>query len=677
MSTTAAPRESQLRPLLWSAAALLAGVLLQFGRIPWWATAAAGLCAAWGVGICRRRLPVPGRIVKGAAALALIAGVFAMFHTLNGLAAGTTLLAGMGSLKLLEADRRRDRYIVLGAALFLLLAACLSQQDLAHAPLYAAHLWLCCSAMVIVAHPRSTLGTRATVMLAGRSLLLALPVAVVAFLLFPRLAGAFWSIPDAGAGVSGLADTMSPGAISDLSESSDPAFRVWFDGAPPPAAERYWRGPVLHDFDGYTWSRSRLPGYGSGVRAAPVGPSYAYRITLQPSEQSWWFALDTVDESPSPAVRLTADHVLVSAQRVLEPVTYHAISHTLVRDPRPLAPMARERDTRLPPNRNPRSIRLAQRLRERAPSDAAFVAAVLAWFRTGGFKYTLVPPPLGLDSVDDFLFDTRRGFCGHFASAFVTMMRAAGVPARVVTGYLGGEWNPIGDYLIVRQSDAHAWAEVWLEGRGWTRVDPTAAVAPQRLTQSIFEFLPNAASAPERLMLDVRWLTAIRQTWDAANAWWTNRVVGFNLDTQLNLLRWAGFAAPRPIELVWALAIALAGWLAVTTWQLGRLPPPPRPDRLAQAYGRLCSKLAHAGVPRAAHLGPLAYADAIARQRPDLATAAGPLLAAYAELRYGAQPATTSAEPRASRLAAFERGVARLRAAKAQSRSSPGGGGSS
>lgn len=657
------PARPGLRPLLWSAAALLAGVLLHLERVPLWVIAAACLCAAWSVSVCVWRMRPAGRMVKAALAIALIAAVVLVFHTLNGLSAGTTLLAGMGSLKLLEAYRRRDRYIVIGASLFLLLAACLSQQDLAHAPLYAAHAWLCCAALVIVAHPRSPIGNRAAGMVAARGLLLALPLAVLAFLLFPRLAGAFWSVPTAGGALTGLADTMSPGSISDLSESTDPAFRVWFSGPLPPPPQRYWRGPVLHNFDGLTWSRSALPGYGAPVRTVPLGRAYDYRITLEPTEQHWWLALDTVDEPPNPSVQLTTDHVLVSARSITEPVTYRAVSHTLVRDPGPLPLVARERDTRLPPGRNPHSLALAERLRARAGSDAAFVGAVLEFLRTGGFQYTLTPPPLGADSVDDFLFGTRRGFCGHFASAFVTLMRAGGIPARVVTGYLGGEWNPIGGYLLVRQSDAHAWAEVWLEGRGWTRVDPTAVVAPERLTRGILDFLPDAASVPERLMLEIRWLASIRQTWDAANAWWTNRVIGFNLNTQLNLLRRMGFAAPRPIELVWVLALAMTGWLAATAWQLGRLPRAPRPDRLARAYRRLCAKLARAGVPRAAHVGPLAYAAAIARRRADLAPSVGPLLAAYAELRYG--PGDASGELAAERLAAFERGVARLRASTA------------
>ncbi len=666
------PRDAQLRALLWCAAAFLGGVLLQVDHIPLWATMTACVCTGWSIAVCARRMRVPRRSLKGALALALAAAVAAMFHTLNGLEAGTTLLVAMGSVKLLEAYRRRDRYIVLGVALFLLIAACLSRQSLPFAPLYAAQAWLCCSAMVVAAHPESSLDSRAAAWLAGRSLLVALPLAVLAFLFFPRLSGSLWALPETGAAATGLSDTLAPGGISDLSESADPAFRSWFDGPPPPPAERYWRGPVLHYFDGYTWSRTpsewvdptlaasapiRATPAGVTTAAAPAARLYRYRVTLEPSSNRWWLALDTVVSPPSGAVHMTSDRVLIGARPVTEPITYTAVSDTAGRGLDPLAARRLGRDLQLPPDRNLRSVGLGRRLRSEASSDTAFVRSVLEFFRTGGFRYTLTPPRLGTDSVDEFLFGARRGFCGHFASAFVTLMRAGGVPARVVTGYLGGDWNPIGRYLLIRQSDAHAWAEVWLQGEGWTRVDPTAVVAPERLTRGIQEFLPGAASAPERLLLQMRWITSMRQAWDAANAWWTNEVIGFDTRTQLGLLRRLGITAPSSDQLGWALALCLIGWLAVAGSQLGRLPRPPRPDRLARAYQRLCRKLARVGAPRALDEGPLAYADSIARRRPDLAPTARVLLASYAQLRFGPQ----SGGATASRLADFERAVARWR----------------
>jgi transglutaminase-like putative cysteine protease len=183
-------------------------------------------------------------------------------------------------------------------------------------------------------------------------------------------------------------------------------------------------------------------------------------------------------------------------------------------------------------------------MRARAGSDEEYISDLLAFFRNNGFEYTLTPPLLDLDSVDDFLFNTKRGFCGHYASAFVMMMRAANVPARLVTGYQGGEWNPVGQYWLVRQSDAHAWAEVWLEGKGWTRVDPTAVVAPERLRRGIFDLIPSSLPATERLMRETAWLVSLRQRWDALNNWWNQRVLRFDFNTQTDILRWLGIDDP-------------------------------------------------------------------------------------------------------------------------------------
>jgi hypothetical protein len=312
---------------------------------------------------------------------------------------------------------------------------------------------------------------------------------------------------------------------------------------------------------------------------------------------------------------------------------------------------------------NPRSGARAQPGRPRPGSDAGFVQATLEYLRSGGFEYTLTPEPLGADPVDDLLFNTRAGFCGHYASAFVTLMRAADVPARVVTGYLGGEWNPIGGYFVVRQSDAHAWAEVWLEGRGWTRIDPTAVVAPERLRRGVFDLLPDALATPERLLRGSAWLTRLLQRWDAANAWWSDHVVKFDYSAQLDLLGRFGIRSPDVRDLGWAFTLALLGWLAVIAWHIGRSARPASPDALARAYTRLCHKLERIGPPRAPHQGPLSFAATVTAHRADLRDGVHALLARYAQLRYGpAAPGT-----RAQDIEEFRRAVARLSLSRAVS----------
>ncbi|MEP7245991.1 MAG: DUF3488 and transglutaminase-like domain-containing protein [Gammaproteobacteria bacterium] len=648
-------------PLAWTSAALIGGILLHIDKVPFWTSAAAFVCISWRLAAEVGLLGLPGRFAKVGVAIMLIAAIFARFQTLNGLSAGTALLVVMASIKLLETHTRRDRYVVLGATIFLLLAACLDRQSMMRVPLYLLHAWLCCTALATLAHETgSAMTNRIAGALAARSLLMALPLAVVLFLFFPRIVGAFWVLPRADAAVTGLSDTMSPGSISSLGESEDPAFRVRFEGTPPPPEERYWRGPVLHEFDGYTWRQSPSQFYPQ-PNLQPVSPPYRYRVTLEPNSQRWWFALDTVTASPNRHVMLTPDQQLIASEPVTRPTTYEAVSYTRTLTTGPLSRVAERLDKRLPPGRNRRSVELGQRMRAAVASDAEFVDSVLAMFRRGGFTYTLTPPLLSLDSVDDFLFNTKLGFCGHYASAFVTLMRAGGVPSRVVTGYQGGEWNSIREYFLVRQSAAHAWAEVWLDGRGWMRVDPTAVVAPERLRRGLADLMPSSLSETSLFLRDVPWLANMRLQWDAVNDWWNERVVRFDFDSQSDLLKWLGFNSPTWQTLGWLFAGGLSAWLAIVAWQIGRSLRLTPMDRLARAYVKLCAKLNRAGAPRQPHEGPIAYAATLAARRPDLAAVARSLLNRYADLRYG-RPTTPDAP--SSKIADFERAVSRLRVAR-------------
>jgi transglutaminase-like putative cysteine protease len=648
-STAADPRRGTLPGLVWACAAFAGGVLLHADRVPLWAAAAALALIAWRLATARHNW-YPGLATRALLALVLVAVVLGRFHTLNGLTAGTTLLLLMAGLKLLETRTARDQFVLVCAGMFLLLAACLDRQNLARTPLYALEAWLCCAALAVIASPGLRGG--AALRLAARALLLALPLAVLLFVFFPRLAGAFWAIPRGEQALTGLSDSMSPGSIAQLAASYDPAFRVRFPDATPPPGERYWRGPVLHEFDGHTWRRTSATLH-ARQSLEYLGTPYRYRVSLEPSRQRWWLALDTPAQSPDAHVLLSYDHQLIATEPVNAPVSFTALSYTHTRATQPLGATERRQDTALPPAGDPRTHSLAQELHERTGSDAAYVQAVLDYLRTGGFVYSLEPRPLGANAIDDFLFNTREGFCGHYASAFVVLMRAAGVPARVVTGYLGGEWNPSGGYFVVRQADAHAWAEVWLAQQGWTRFDPTVVVAPERLRRGIGDLLPGTLSLPERLLHTSAWLTQLLQRWDAANTWWADHVVRFDYAAQLDLLGRLGVRTPDARYLGWAFMLALCVWLALIAWHMDRSVRPPRPDALARAYRRLCRKLARIAPPRAPHQGPLSLAAMVSAHRPDLRDPVHTLLERYARLRYG---------PRASgeEIEAFSRAVARL-----------------
>ena len=649
------PERRARRSLLWISAALAGGLALHIDRVPLWVSVAALLLLLWRLAAERAPVPLPGRLVRALFALGLALAVLARFHTLNGLSAGTSLLILVSALKLLETQQQRDRLVVVGAGLFLLLAACLDRQNLERVPLYAGETWLCCAALAVVATP--ALAGAAAFRLAARTLLLALPLALLLFVFFPRLAGSFWALPRGEEALTGLSDSMSPGNIAKLTTSYDIAFRAKFSDALPAPEERYWRGPVLHDFDGATWTRGSW-NWRSPHPLGFTGPAYRYQVILEPSRHRFWFALDTPAQSPDSGVTLTSDYELLAARPVDEPTQYEAVSYTRSSAGAPLSDGER-RENMLLPRGNPRSIGFARELRARAGTEAAFVGAVLDFLRRGGFVYSLEPERLGVDQIDDFLFGTRTGFCGHYASAFVVLMRAAGVPARVVTGYLGGERNSIGGYLAVRQSDAHAWAEIWLDDRGWTRVDPTAVVEPERLRRGLIDLLPDAMSAQTRLLHASPWLRALMERWDVASAWWDNRVVRFNYSIQLDVLERLGVHDADARKLGWAFVIALLGWLIVIAWHVGRGARPPRPDPLARAYLRLCRKLARTGLTRAPHEGPIAYSSALRAARPSLAEGAHSLLARYAQLRYGApSPGTGSGE-----VEDFRRSVVRLRVA--------------
>lgn len=666
MNAARAVPESPRLPLLWVCATSAAAVLLHAAQVSVWITITALGLVGWRLAAALGPARLPGGAVRVMLGLSLVAAVFAQFHTLNGLVPGTAMLMLMVAIKLLETRSRRDQYVVIGGALFLLLAACLYGQALVWVPLYGAETLLCCSALAVVAYTPGRdegsfpapagLRTREIIALAGRTLLYSIPLAILLFLFFPRLPGHFWALTAGDDAVTGLGDTLTPGSITRLTTSYDIAFRARFEGRPPPPEERYWRGPVMHEFDGATWKAGPYAP-DEAQRLDCLSRPYRYRVYLEPTFRRWWLALDTVMSSPSPGVRYTDDYQLIATQPVSGSLSYDAVSCARTLSLTPLSSATRLDDTQLPPGRNPQTLALALRLRRDAGSDAAFVQAVLAFLRTGGFSYSLTPPPLGPNPVDDFLLHTRTGFCGHYASAFVDMMRAGGIPARVITGYLGGQWNPYDKTLIVRQSDAHAWAEVWLTGRGWTRVDPTAVVEPDRLYRGILDLLPNAVSAPARLVHAWPSLSTALERWEALNGWWNERVVGFNYRSQLDLLSELGFHSPDLRDAGWAFAVTLLVWLGWVSWQLGkegRRGPPP--DRLGRAYARLCRKLARTGLPRDPHQGPLAYGQVILRYRPDLAPQARLLLEDYARLRFG--PPSDSAH--APNLRAFERAVGRL-----------------
>ncbi|HSO06156.1 MAG TPA: DUF3488 and transglutaminase-like domain-containing protein [Pelomicrobium sp.] len=617
---------------------LLAALGLALGphalRLPWWITAFAVALGLWRLHLARGGRRLPSRWLLMALTVAGIGAVILGYGTVFGRSGGVALLIVLMGLKLLETHSRRDAVLLAQLGYFVVITQFLWDQTIPVALYQMLPLTALTATLVALSRegnvptPVQALGT------AGALLAQSLPVMLILFVFFPRLPSPLWAIPqDSAAAVSGLSDTMSPGDLSRLSLSDAVAFRVDFRGDAPPSTQMYWRGPVLIRFDGRVWSAPFTSEYRSGG-FEPLDAGVDYTVTLEPHQKRWLFALELPATVPDKGV-LGADFQLLSKAPVRDRIRYDMRSHVRYRTDLKEAEWERLRALRLPDEGNPRARALAQRWRTERDDPRAIVNAALQHFRSEQFFYTLQPPLLGEEPIDDFLFNTRRGFCEHFSSSFAFLMRAAGIPTRVVTGYQGGEFNPIGNYLIVRQADAHAWAEVWLDGEGWVRVDPTAAVSPTRIQRGIASAVPVGDPLPVLMRAEFGWLRQLRHGWDAAANAWNQWVLGFDDRRQRDLLRRVGLSTPSWEAMGAAMLVGTGLVLLVFTvlmlWRLRQQPA----DPVQRVYARFCRKLAGRGLARRDAEGPRDFSQRVALARPDLAVAVAAISRLYMELRYG------------------------------------------
>jgi transglutaminase-like putative cysteine protease len=619
--------------------------------LPTWILVVACAAGAIRLALAARGYAAPGRAIRLGIAVAAFVVLFFELRTFNGLPAGSALLCLVAGLKLLETQSRRDLYVVSFIIYFLCLAALLRSESFWLFVYLVGVSWLTTASLLRLTPALPLPGWRRSLSYSGRVSVQALPIALILWLFFPRLDTPFWRMPADRIAESGLSDSMSPGDIIKLALSDEVAFRVRFEGPAPPPAEMYWRGPVLHDFDGRTWRRTS-PVSAQAPALVGVGAAYRYVLSLEPSRHNWIFALDWPDRWDLAAGALTGDYMLVQSAPLSRRIEVTAVSHTRVRTGEPLTDAARRRELALPAARNPRTLAFARELRRAHPDDMDYAGAVLDLFRREEFFYTLEPPPLGADSVDEFLFDTRRGFCGHYASAFAALMRAAGIPARVVTGYRGGLYNHYGGYRILHQSDAHAWNEIWIDGTGWVRFDPTSAIAPARVEHSIAEALAAGESATGRWRR-FAWFADVRLELDALGQLWRERILQFNQFSQLQLLASLGVPEPDGQKIVMLMAVGLVLAFAWLTWQIRREQRPRPKDPVVRAYDSLCRKLAAVGLRRKAHEGAETFAARVALERPDLARTVTALCRRYSKLRYGPQSSREAALSFASGVRAF------------------------
>jgi len=634
------PRENTLTPRLQLQLYLLTGLVLlpHVGHLPLPVTLFLFLILGWRLSTLWLPKLIPGRILLLLVTAAGVALIYSQHQTLLGRDAGVSLLSIMLVLKTLEVRKRRDLYVTIFIAYFVVVTQFLFDQS------FGLLLYLLA---VLIGHTSLLLEINRVTPSARRfeayrqtfiMTLQALPIAIILFVMFPRLTHPIWHFGLDASASTGLSDRVRPGTISQLIQSSDVAFRASFKSSAPPPESRYWRGLVLWDTDGLNWftdPNDPLPDL--SPQLAPSGDPVDYEIFLEPHRKRWLFALDLPALAPANA-SLSLDYLLAAPQAVNQPMQYQARSFTQYRT-NLLPERLKARALMLPDNVSERERQLVKQWQTETNGHSQLIDKALDFFHRNEFVYTLNPPAYQSNPIDQFLFDGREGFCEHYATAFTLLMRIAGIPTRLVLGYQGGEFNRVGDYYTLRQYDAHAWTEVWLADQGWVRIDPTAAVAPERIRNAI---QPNIGSVGDPVMfrLDESGLIGsslrnIGMFLDNSNLQWRRWVLAYSREEQFGLIRELGldFLPARGwgfllIGMV-ALVLGLIAWRLIA---LGRV----ETDPIVSLYHRFCRRLAAVGLPRRGHEGPQDYADRVSTQRPDLAQQVSKITRLYIRCRYGA-----------------------------------------
>ncbi|MEO4046615.1 DUF3488 and transglutaminase-like domain-containing protein [Pseudomonas sp. CAU 1711] len=634
MSTTPAiPRIA----LTWLLVAQVLVILPHLLHLPPWIVGLWLLCAGWRIQVFRMRARFPSGLLRAGLMLATAAAVLLSRGSLIGLDGGVLLLVAAFTLKLVELRSRRDALVLIFLGFFVVVTSYLFDDSL----LSALYSLLPVTALLaaLIGLQNSGLAGRpaATLKLAAAMMAQAVPLMLLMFLFFPRL-GPLWSLPTPQKGITGLSDSMAPADVAELSRSPALAFRATFDGAVPSRDLLYWRALTLDRFDGRRWSQSKSGSAEQAPRWQTEGPALDYSVIMQASGRPWLFVLD-MGLSEQPGARQMDDFRLELPRPVMQNLMYRARSWPqAVRQP--LLPEGiRRRALQLPAEGDPRSREWASELRNRHVDTEPLVAELLQHFNREPYGYTLKPPPVGEHSIDEFLFRTRKGFCAHYAGAMTFVLRAAGIPSRVVAGYQGGELNRAGNYLTVRQLDAHAWVEYWLEGRGWVSVDPTFQVAPERVelgSQEALEadegFLEGSPLSPLRYR-GVPWINELRLAWDNLNYNWQRWVLGYRGEQQLSLLkRWFGSLDWQRMALVMVGGCGLLlGLLALWLFKPWRRERDPQ-RLLLRRFERL---LARQGLQRAPGEGVRAFAARAVAALPVQARAIEDFARDFEAQRYG------------------------------------------
>ncbi|MCR8921730.1 DUF3488 and transglutaminase-like domain-containing protein [Dasania sp. GY-MA-18] len=607
--------------MIWMLAAQLLVVLGHVGRLPLWLLCAYGGCVLWRYQIYSGAWSAPKTLVKAGIILAVFAGIYASYRSLLGLEPMVSLLMAGFAFKLLESYSQRDcmRFIFIGY--FTLATVFLFNQGLLTSLYVLVTLLLLSAALVSLQFPPHK--AQAWLPLKKISIIFAqaLPLTLLLFFLFPRFEP-FWQIKlPSHQAKTGVGDVLSPGDISQLSKDDSLAFRANFVGERPPRSELYWRGVVLSYFDGRAWHQGTFQKkfHGSNtielVNNNEPAKSYQYSIIQEPNYRPWLYTL-AVASSKTPKVLATSDYRLQYREDIVERIAYQVETNSQAIMASTLSTVQRHKETLLNGDNNPRARALAARLYQQSASDQAYIQAVLNYFAQQNFFYTLMPPLLGENNIDEFLLDSRRGFCGHYASSFAFLIRAAGIPARVIGGYQGGEYNPLTGSVLVHQFDAHAWAEVWLPGKGWQRFDPTLQVAPDRIENSVQDLPATQADYLSQSGLSVMrfkhiaFFNKLRLELDAMEYRWASWVLQYKGERQFAFIeKWLGaITFTRIAFLLLLVSLPVVLWLLWSILQ----------NRSAQTlkpqdadYQKLCQLMGRYDLHRQPNEGPIAFAQRV------------------------------------------------------------------
>lgn len=553
----------------WLLACLFfAGIPQMMGELPIWISAIYILVLGWRTWLLKTQSKLPARFLLAILAFGYMIGVAVQFHSIVGKDAGVALVVGLVAFKALETRNIRDAFISVLLAYFLLLCNFILDQSIGMGIYLLTLVWLITANMIDWQHP-DKMPISKILTFSGRLLLQALPIMLIVFLILPRIQGPLWRMPNGQSSSKiGLSDKLNPGSVSQLSQSDEPAFRVSFMGKNPAQNQLYWRGQVFDAFSQQTWQAATqyaMPSFSNNAAIQFQGQRLEYTLTLEPHQQRWLFALDMPSSLPS-KTHFDNNYSVISADPINERTRYSFTSHPQYQLESEAELRTLHTNLQINLQSNPQAAQLGATLAQNYPDPAQRAQAMLARYRQQNYHYTLNPPTLPNAWIDGFLFNTQRGFCEHYAASFVFVMRAAGVPARIVTGYQGGTYNQNGNYWIIRQANAHAWAEIWLNGKGWVRIDPTAAIAPERIEQGQLNNAEESAELPMLLRTPDSFLSKLRLNWDGLQYQWSQFVLGYDSDKQANLLNklWSkesGSVFIRIFAIFLLLAIALPFYL--------------------------------------------------------------------------------------------------------------------